>query len=182
MDISANYVSANGNVSDPSDASDRAKLARELYIQPEKTCGGIATDCSASNGTVQIGYTSDQWGIAAAYTFAQGQNGASIYSGNGTTFAADLSTIGTTNSYGPSAYWSPEESGWIPSISTGWGMTKSSGWDGDENILLHIWPLSGYGIDSYTSQSWYLGLQWSDVFIDGNAAGMAVGQPTFVTS
>ena len=37
-------------------------------------------------------------------------------------------------------------------------------------------------IDGATSQSWYVGLQWSDVFLKGNAAGMAVGQPTFVTS
>ena len=48
-------------------------------------------------------------------------------------------------------------------------MTKSSGWDGDENIFGYTYgPYQGYGIDSYTSQSWYLGLQWSDVFIDGN--------------
>ena len=32
------------------------------------------------------------------------------------------------------------------------------------------------------SQSWYVGLQWEDVFIKGNAFGMAVGQPTFITS
>jgi hypothetical protein len=27
-----------------------------------------------------------------------------------------------------------------------------------------------------------VGLQWADVFIKGNAAGMALGQPTFLTS
>jgi carbohydrate-selective porin OprB len=33
-----------------------------------------------------------------------------------------------------------------------------------------------------TSQSWSVGLQWEDAFIEGNALGMAVGQPTFATS
>jgi hypothetical protein len=42
--------------------------------------------------------------------------------------------------------------------------------------------VSTTGITRATSQSWYVGLQWSDVFIKGNAAGMAVGQPTFLTS
>ncbi|MFM9072844.1 MAG: carbohydrate porin, partial [Cyanobium sp.] len=37
-------------------------------------------------------------------------------------------------------------------------------------------------IDGARSQSWYVGLQWSDVFWKGNAFGMAVGQPTFITS
>jgi len=32
------------------------------------------------------------------------------------------------------------------------------------------------------SQSWSVGLEWDDVFLAGNAAGMAVGQPTFATS
>jgi hypothetical protein len=32
------------------------------------------------------------------------------------------------------------------------------------------------------SQSWYVGLQWNDVFWGGNSLGMAVGQPTFATN
>ena len=74
-----------------------------------------------------------------------------------------------TNSVGVSAYWSPSESGWIPSISTGWGLNSTTM---DDNIVY----------DSASSQSWYVGLQWSDVFIKGNTLGGAVGQPTFVTA
>jgi carbohydrate-selective porin OprB len=37
------------------------------------------------------------------------------------------------------------------------------------------------GIRSATSQSWYVGLEWSDVFLEGNSLGLAVGQPTFIT-
>ncbi len=32
------------------------------------------------------------------------------------------------------------------------------------------------------SQSWSVGLQWSDAFAPGNVLGMAVGQPTFATT
>ena len=75
---------------------------------------------------------------------------------------------GQTNSYGVSAWWTPEESGWIPSISTGWGLTDIS----SSNLP---------GVKNATTQSWYVGLEWSDVFLQGNAFGMAVGQPTFIT-
>ena len=151
--VSANYVSANGNNSDPSE---------------DGGCGGgIATDCAASNGTVQLAYTADQWGVAAAYNYASGDNGVGVYSGNATPAAVTLAGAGVTNSFGLSAYWSPEESGWIPSISTGWGINTTTVEDSTLN--------------SGTSQSWYVGLEWSDVFIEGNSAGMAVGQATFVT-
>ena len=33
-----------------------------------------------------------------------------------------------------------------------------------------------------TTQSWFVGLEWNDVFLIGNNAGMAVGQPVFATS
>ena len=93
--VSANYVSANGNNSDPSE---------------DGGCGGgIATDCAASNGTVQLAYTADQWGVAAAYNYASGDNGVGVYSGNATPAAVTLAGAGVTNSFGLSAYWSPEE-------------------------------------------------------------------------
>jgi hypothetical protein len=58
----------------------------------------------------------------------------------------------------------------IPSISAGWGINTS---DDDD---------ASRGFGTVTSQSWYVGLQWADAFVKGNALGMAVGQPTFVTS
>ena len=33
-----------------------------------------------------------------------------------------------------------------------------------------------------TSQSWSVGLKWKDVFLLGNNAGMAIGQPVFASS
>ena len=34
------------------------------------TSGGIATDCAGFNGTVQIAYAPENWGIAAAYNYS----------------------------------------------------------------------------------------------------------------
>ena len=69
-----------------------------------------------------------------------------------------------------SAWWAPEETGWFPSISAGWGLNDVN--ENDDSDL----------IDNATSQSWYVGLQWEDAFIEGNVLGAAVGQPTFVTA
>jgi hypothetical protein len=147
--ISANYVSSNGNVSDPNS-------------------GGIATDGAASNGTVQIAYAPENWGIAAAYNYAS-QNGGTLYNGNGTPLAVTATGAGNNSSFGISAWWTPEESGWIPSISTGYGFNSITN---DDSTVFR----------SVDTQSWYVGLQWADAFLKGNTLGMAVGQPTFVTS
>ena len=144
--ISANYVSQNGDVGDPS-------------------MGGIGTSGSEETGTVQLGYGSANFGLAAAYTYS---SGAGLYSGNATPLTLVGYALSTsTNSVGVSGYWQPTNSGLIPSISAGWGLNSASS-DFAE-------------IDGAQSQSWYVGLQWTDAFIKGNALGMAVGQPTFFT-
>jgi hypothetical protein len=153
--ISANYVSGNGFNSNPNE-------------------GGIATNGAGSSGTVQIAYAPENWGVAAAYNYASGDNGVGIYGGNGTPTANLFSGLGTTNSFGLSAWWTPEDAGWIPSISAGWGYN-------DVNIESATIPGFTGTIDGATSQSWYVGIQWADVFLKGNALGAAVGQPTFVT-
>jgi len=68
-----------------------------------------------------------------------------------------------------SAWWSPEEAGWFPSISAGWGYNSIT--NGEDTFVFR----------SATTQSWYVGLQWADAFLKGNTLGMAVGQPSFVT-
>ena len=62
-----------------------------------------------------------------------------------------------------------------------------------QDDMLAVWP-SAYpadtvldiftfdAVDGADTQSWYVGLQWTDVFWQGNDFGMAVGQPTFLTS
>jgi hypothetical protein len=161
--ISANYLSTNAATSTPSGERD---------VLGQLDCsngGGIATDCAGSNGTVQIAYAPENWGIAAAYNYTS-KNAGALYAGNGTPLATTFSSNGNNSSVGLSAWWSPEESGWIPSISTGWGYNSMT--DGENNAVFR----------SATAQSWYVGVQWADAFMKGNTLGMAVGQPTFVTA
>jgi hypothetical protein len=155
--VSANYVAANGDVGNPA-------------------FGGIGTSGSNQTGTVQFGYAGSNWGAAATYNYSNGVGPASgtpgsilaggIVLGNG----QSIGFADSMNSVGLSAYWQPSTSGWVPSVSAGWGINGYS----SANTLADF--------DGVQSQSWYVGLQWADAFIKGNALGMAVGQPTFITS
>ncbi len=154
--ISANYVAANGKNGAPS--------------TKQENCGGIATDCAGGTGTVQIGYEGEQWGIAGQYSYLQDPS-AIIYS---TLFTADSNGLGydsSVNAWSLAAYWQPEESGWIPSISAGWGLNAY-------NYAHQSKVVDG---TVTTSQSWMVGLEWSDLFVEGNSGGMAFGEPTFAT-
>jgi hypothetical protein len=162
--ISANYVSAN--------ADSGTTVPLPSGCQPQLgDCfgGGIGNPTSAQTGTVQIGYGGTNFGIAAAYTYTSDFYG-SLYSGNATPLATYFGRSDSTNAVGISGYWQPTNSGLIPSISAGWGINTS---DDDD---------ASRGFGTVTSQSWYVGLQWADAFVKGNALGMAVGQPTFITS
>jgi hypothetical protein len=180
--ISANYVSGNGSNGTPGVTTYESGRTNAGVAEFTTDCGesgGIATDCASSSGTVQIAYAPENWGIAAAYNYASGDNGAGIYAGNGTPTANFFSGLGTTNSVGLSAWWTPEESGWIPSISAGWGYNKV---DIDNATLDPATTGITGSVKGATSQSWYVGIQWADAFLKSNTLGMAVGQPTFVTS
>jgi len=61
------------------------------------------------------------------------------------------------DAWGLSAYWTPAESGMWPSVSGGLGFT-----DPDED-----------GADD--ENTWTIGVQWSDVFVNGNTLGLAIG-------
>ena len=158
--ISANYLSTNGQLSNPG--------TNRSDVEDCDGAGGIATDCAGSNGTVQIAYAPENWGLAAAYNYTS-KNAGSTYAGNGTPLANVFTNNGNSSSVGLSAWWSPEEAGWFPSVSAGWGYNSVT--NGDNTNVFR----------SATTQSWYVGLQWADAFLKGNTLGMAVGQPTFVT-
>jgi hypothetical protein len=163
--LSASYVSLNGDQGSPG-------LGTSFGESCDEKSGGIATSCSQSTFTGQIAYGAESFGLALAYSYAQG--GAGLYGGNGTPLAVAASSFANhTNSIGISGYWSPFISALLPSISVGWGLSGYSLQDGD---VLFSW------IDGARSQSWYVGLQWVDVLAKGHAFGMAVGQPTFITS
>jgi hypothetical protein len=175
--VSVNYVSANSGIGAPTPSGTFAGGNGDCLLSTIPT-GGIGNSCSAQTGTAQIAYSASNWGLAAAYTYSSG--GAGLYSGNGTSLAFLTSALASsTSSVGVSGYWQPTSSGWIPSISAGWGINTNNFSSNRTDALV------ANGLDpikSATSQSWYVGLQWDDVFIKGNSAGMAVGQATFLTN
>jgi hypothetical protein len=157
LSLSANYVAANGDSGNPSvDAGDGG--------------GGIGNRFSGSTGTVQLAYQQEQWGLAAIWTLVQPET---QFVPGTTPFihsAIDHTLDALTNAYGLSGYWQPLQSGWLPSVSLGWGINTTS-YSSDQ-------PAGTLR----TSQSWMVGLQWTDAMIKGNDFGFAVGQPVFATS
>ena len=146
--VSANYVSALG--------SDSAN--------------GIFTEDAGATASVQLGYQQEQWGIAAIWTYIQPDT----QFVPGTTplvhGAVDHTAGAETNAFGLSAFWQPMTSGWLPSVSVGWGINNTS------------YSTSGPAGSLRQSQSWMAGLQWTDVFMKGNDFGFAVGSAVFATS
>jgi hypothetical protein len=170
--------------------------------------GGLLTERSGGTWTTQAGIAGKQWRFAFAWSYVQcGQDFR-----RGTSFAQPAvgctnitSPAGFENNGGSAAYsnnfattlaWQPKKSGWIPSINLGWGynaMTQpelnpltSTVRVGRTTVTvpngLNQVPTFSEATNRGASQSWSVGLQWSDAFMKGNALGMAVGQPVFATS
>lgn len=127
--------------------------------------GGLFNGNSSASTTVQLAYTGSNWNITGAYNYSTYNTPVA-----GTNFLSsslpNSLTGGQSNSFSLAGYWQPVKSGWVPSISAGWGYS-TIGYQTGGNA---------------TAQSWYTGLVWNDAFMQGNALGIAVGQPTFVTS
>ena len=145
------------------------------------TNGGIGNEASQESGTLQLAYTGKNWNITGAYTY----NSAGVNI-QGTPLTQDLLPSiyrtsvggGRVNSWSLAGYWQPSKSGWVPSLSAGWGYNNYSYTNDVANTSLR--PTAN--IDSAASQSWYVGLNWKDMFLKGNALGFAIGQPTFLTA
>ncbi|MEI7763092.1 MAG: iron uptake porin [Comamonadaceae bacterium] len=142
--------------------------------------GGIGNEASQQTGILQLGYSGKNWNLSGAYAYNSG--GLPIL---GTPLSQALlpniynssTGDGHVSSWSIAGYWQPLQSGWLPSISAGWGYNTYS-----YNNKFAVAPTTSFGLDSATSQSWYVGLNWKDALIKGNALGMAIGQPTFITA
>jgi len=143
--------------------------------------GGIFNDASRGSFTTQIGLAAPQWSLAAAWRYGQcGDN----MTRRGTQFArqalnCDYESDGSaySNNFAFTAAWQPSKGGTLmPSLSLGWGINSINQAD------FGVAQAYGSRNNITQTQSWTLGLQWKDAFAKGNALGMAVGQPTFVTA
>jgi len=119
------------------------------------TVGGGFGDGSTT--TVQLGYAGKSWGAAFAYNYTEAASSfGSVNFNTGQLFGYE---VNGTNNYGFSAYWQPEQSGWLPSISAGFGASQFNGSNSSDDA----W-------------SWMVGLQWADAIIKGNAFGIGLGE------
>ena len=123
---------------------------------------GVFNSDGALNFMAQVGYRAPQWGAAVGYRY--GTEGSRVRTFNALGGGSGALVSGQeSNSIAVNAYWQPSESGFVPSISAGYGYNGVSG--------------DGAATGATDSDSWFVGLQWSDVFAQGNTAGIAVGQP-----
>jgi len=125
---------------------------------------GVFNEQGGLNTLAQIGYRAPQWGVAFGYRY--GTQGTRLRTFNALNGGSGVLTNGQgSNGYALNAYWQPKTSGWIPSVSAAYGWNYVSGA-----------PLPNAN-GATNSQTWFAGLQWSDVFAKGNSFGGAVGQP-----
>ncbi len=125
---------------------------------------GVFNEQGALNTLAQIGYRAPQWGVAFGYRY--GTQGTRVRTYNGLLGSNGTLTAGQgSNGYAFNAYWQPKQSGIVPSVSGSYGWNYVSG--------APIPNANG----ATNSQTWFAGLQWSDVFAKGNSAGVAYGQP-----
>ena len=174
-------------------ASSISFVAPNSYMADTTTAGGIMNNNSQSNLTFQAGYQAAQW--KATFGWRYGQCGQAVNRSADATQAAGASETCPTNfnaatvdanSFALGLAWTPKKNGTIvPSISAGWGysaynQTGISTTSATSAVQNTSGQLAVSNIAA--TQSWSVALQWKDAFIKGNSAGMAVGQPSFVTS
>lgn len=128
----------------------------------DSTESGVFDSDGALNFLAQIGYRQENWGVGVGYRYGTEGTRVRTYNGIG---GANGALLGNqdSNSIAINGYWQPSTSGWIPSISAGYGYNDVSGRTG--------------ATDATDSHSWFTGLQWNDVFVSGNSAGFAIGNP-----
>ena len=146
--VSSNYVAQNGanSGSDPDYGSE-----------------GLFSEGSKSKFITQLAYGSSQWQVSTAYAWSSA--GATM--GKGTYYGGKAVGVDQeANSWAINAFWQPKESGWIPSISLGYGVNWFS--DGDTS-----------GRDQ--TMEWLVGLEWDDLGKVGNTLGLGVSGPQWVS-
>ena len=123
---------------------------------------GVFNSAGALNFMGQVGYRAPQWGVAVGYRY--GTEGSRFRNFNALGGGSAALVAGqTSNSVALNTYWQPLQSGIVPSVSLGYGYNQVEG--------------NGSVKGATDSDSWFVGLQWSDVFAKGNSAGVAFGQP-----
>ena len=125
------------------------------YVAWDGSSTGIGRDETGSTSSWQLFYEGEvlegKFLAQAGYAYAQNVD-LTIGTNKAAAEAGD-----SRHGYSLAAAWAPADSGFIPSVSGGWSMSDPD--DSDED-----------------THGWYVGLEWSDVFVEGNSFGTAIGQ------
>ena len=159
--------------------------------------GGILNNKSADSWLTQIGYVKKQWKSTFAWRYGKCGGPGNYQNRRGSQAAVTALTCSASNGGAYSSYsnnfgltlaWQPKKSGTVvPSMSLGYGYSAYAQEgvqtnNGSSFVALGA-PNTGNGVGNIAAtQSWTVALQWKDAFTKGNSAGMAVGQPSFVTA
>ena len=140
FNVAANYVA---------DGGEGASSDSELGMFGDATDGYFLS---------QVGYGNRKWYISALYAHKQGADGSKPAMGYSTPAASNYDEA--LNAFGLRGYWSPEESGIIPTISAGfdYGVSDADEAGKTEEVI-----------------GWMVGLNWNDAFVDGNKLGIGLG-------
>ena len=182
-------------------------IAQNANSADTSAAGGIMNNNSQSNLLLQLGYQAQQW--KSTFAWRWGSCGTAAREGTQAAIAAAACPGAVTSSTQPSAgwggnnvdvnnfaytlAWTPKKNGTIvPSISAGWGYSAynaGSQLGATSPTISTATSGAALGVSNQltvnniaATQSWTVALQWKDAFIKGNSAGMAVGQPNFVTA
>ena len=128
-----------------------------------------------SNWLTKLEYGSPRWQVSFAVSSEMCDKPASrsntesckAWTGYYATDLGDNAGTGNATSYSTRAYWVPEESGAIPSISVGYDIRTID----DDGLAGSV----------EEQAAWMVGLNWTDAFIDGNRVGLAFGQRMHAT-
>ena len=117
---------------------------------------GLLTDESKTSWANQIGITKDQWSVSAMVNLKYNDWGDSYFS----TATGDDRNENSTN-YGLRAWWRPADSGTAtPEVSVGYDYSVLDGYDTND-----------------TTDAFFVGLTWLDIFNADDRIGIALGQP-----
>ena len=117
---------------------------------------GLLTDQSKTSWANQIGITKDQWSVSAMVNLKYNDWGDSYFS----TATGDDRNENSTN-YGLRAWWRPVDSGTAtPQVSVGYDYSVLDGYDTND-----------------TTDAYFVGLTWLDIFNADDRIGIALGQP-----
>ena len=145
FNIAVNYVA---------DGGDGAKSTSKKQMFGEDTDAYLLS---------QVGYGNRKWYLSALYALKNarqpdGSSTAKAAMGYSTPTAKNLAH--PLHAVGLRGYWSPEDSGFIPTISAG---------------LDFGWADSEYYGNAEAVKGWMVGLNWNDAFIEGNKLGLGFG-------